>query len=74
MTATPPIESDLARAERHVEEGERRIARQRELIDFLFASGHDTKLARALLQTFEDMQIMYLADRDRLHNKLEGAR
>jgi hypothetical protein len=43
--------SHLERAERDVADAHRRIARQRELIRALQASGHDTATAEAVLQS-----------------------
>jgi hypothetical protein len=48
----PKPESHLDRAERDVASAHRRVARQRELISTLRASGHDTGLAEALLRAF----------------------
>jgi hypothetical protein len=59
----------LAQAERHVAEGERHVARQRELIAELERDGHDTVQARELLVQFEGLQVMHVADRDRLRRE-----
>jgi hypothetical protein len=45
-------ESHLDRAERDVANAHRLVARQRELISTMRASGHDTILAQALLEAF----------------------
>ena len=66
---TAPREFDtdrLERAERHVALGQRHVTRQRELITELKAGGHDTKLSEQLLQVFEELQALHIADRDRL--------
>jgi hypothetical protein len=46
----------LAMAERHVPEGLRNIARQREIVAELERDGHDATLARELLAAFEVTQ------------------
>jgi hypothetical protein len=64
-------ERHLALAERHVAQGERHIAQQRQLIAQIEQRGIDSKLARDLLQQFEEMQALHTADRDRLRQELE---
>jgi hypothetical protein len=61
----------LTLAERHVAEGERRLARQRELIAELDRDGHDTKRARMILATMQDTQVLHCEDRARLRRMLE---
>jgi hypothetical protein len=57
-------------AERHVLEGERRIAQQRSLLAWLEEANRgkseSAKMARDILATFEEIQALYVADRDRL--------
>jgi hypothetical protein len=65
------INDHLARAERHVAQGEQHILRQRELIDALQRKGDDTSLAEDLLRRFEETQRMHIADRDRLRSALK---
>ncbi len=60
----------LAQAERHVAEGERHLVRQEELIAELDRDGHDTKDARAILQTLRTSQALHLQDRDRILREL----
>lgn len=60
----------LEQARRHVAEGERHLARQRELIADLEGSAHDVAAARQLLSQFEEMQTLHIADRDRLEKEL----
>jgi hypothetical protein len=62
----------LAMAEKHVIEGERHILRQRELVGRLMLGSSDEIIASAkqLLAHFEDLQILHVADRDRLRSKL----
>ncbi|MER2265271.1 hypothetical protein [Methylobacterium oxalidis] len=45
---------DLALADRHIAEGERRISDQIALVAILVEGGHDTTQAERLLRTFED--------------------
>ena len=60
----------LEQAQRHVVEGDRHIVRQCELIADLERGGHDTHEARALLLQYEDIQVLFVSDRDRLQAKL----
>jgi hypothetical protein len=64
------LQDHLAPAERHVIEGERHIARQRELVAELKRDGHDSDLAQSLLRSFEELQAMHVADRGRLRKEL----
>jgi hypothetical protein len=66
------IAADLQQAELQVEQGERRIARQRKVISTLEADGHPTVDARELLRTFEAMQRLHVTDRDRLIEELSA--
>jgi hypothetical protein len=53
------ILQDLQRARVHVEDGERRVAEQRELVAELARDGHSTDAAVRLLVTLEEtLQIM----------------
>ena len=61
----------LALAERHVAEGERHVARQRDLVAELERDGHETGMARALLQKFEELLAIHKADRDRLRHEVQ---
>jgi hypothetical protein len=53
--AVPRLSNQLAAAERNVEESERRVARQQEIITMLATRGHDTGLAEAILSTFAEI-------------------
>ena len=64
------LEQHLATIEGHVTLGEGHIAGQHELIARLDRGGHDSEEARRLLTTFEEMQEIHLAHRDRLWRKL----
>ncbi len=56
----------LVQAERHVAEGEQHIVRQRGIIATLEREGFDTTLSHNLLQAFQDLQAMHVADFHRL--------
>lgn len=60
----------LELAERHVARGYEHIASQIRIIASLADGGHDTAVAEKLLATFETVQQMHLADRDRLKKEL----
>jgi hypothetical protein len=65
-------ENSLEMAERHV--GERHIAGQRRLLAWLEqidpGKSESAKVARDILATFEKIQTLYVADRDRLKRAL----
>jgi hypothetical protein len=63
-------EEHLALAERHVAEGEHRVARQRELVAELERAEHDVADARGLLSQFEELLAMHVEHRDRLRSEL----
>jgi hypothetical protein len=70
-----PTEDRLAMARRHVEQGERHVARQKALIAELDRDGH-AKLAveaRALLTTFETSLRLERDDLARIENKPRGS-
>ena len=67
------IEEHLALAERHVAQGEGHIRQQRELIVRLEREGQESAEARRLLNTFEELQGLHVADRNRLQAELDGA-
>ena len=60
----------LALAERHILQGEAHLTAQRALIARLDRNGHDARPARDLLDLFEDLQRVHIADRDRLLREL----
>jgi len=66
------IERFLARAEAHVVQGEKHVARQKEIIAGLERDGHEdaSRTARELLATFEMTQEAHVGDRDRLRAEL----
>jgi hypothetical protein len=59
------LENDLSRAEAHVANGQKRIAKQHEIIAELDREGHDTAPAKDMLASFERTQAMHVANRDR---------
>ncbi|RWE44223.1 hypothetical protein [Mesorhizobium sp.] len=63
-------EAILALLEQHVRLGEHHIARQREIIADFRMKGLPVELAETLLGLFEEMQILHLAHRDRVLNKI----
>jgi hypothetical protein len=67
------IEQHLALAEKHVRDGEVILVRQREVLANLARDGHDTSRASQILQEFEDVQQMHIADRERLRRELAEA-
>ncbi len=67
------IRRHLELAERHVLEGERHIARQREIVGKLELRNPESiplRIARGLLQEVERAQGIHVADRDRLRGLL----
>jgi hypothetical protein len=63
----------LAQARRHVAEAERHIAHQREIIAEKERDDHDTSTSKQLLDQFEQICAMYVAERDRLEKELVEA-
>jgi hypothetical protein len=59
-------------AEGHIALGERHIVRQRKLVVELEQKGCDTAEAKRLLASFEELQAMHIADRDRLRRQLKA--
>ena len=55
---------------RHIEDGERMLARQRQLVAELEAQGEDATLARSLMQSFEDLQRLHVRHLARLEKLL----
>lgn len=64
------VRDHLAKAEGHVDLGHRHVARQREIVAELERDGHDVRDAKRLLETFEKLLKMHIADRDRLRREL----
>jgi hypothetical protein len=61
----------VAQARRHVDEAERHIAHQREIVDQKERDGHVTATSKQLLDQFEELYRMHVADRDRLEQELD---
>jgi hypothetical protein len=62
----------LAKAEKQVELGAHNVVRQREIVAQLERDGFDTLGARALLIEFEEAQMAYAAERDRLRKLVQS--
>lgn len=62
----------LRQAEARINEGQRRIARQREVIGQIESLHEDATVARKLLASYEELHAIHLADRDRLFKSLAG--
>ena len=63
-------DAHLAQAEQAIAQGERHIARQKELIAELEVDGHDGRAARELLAQFECMQALHIAHWERLRREV----
>lgn len=63
----------LAQAERCVRQGQRRLDRERALLEKLERGGHETSYARALLHQMEEAQALCIADRDRIRAELDAS-
>jgi uncharacterized pyridoxal phosphate-containing UPF0001 family protein len=64
------LKRHLAQAEEHVATGQKNIVRQWELIGKLQRGKHDIAKARAILDQFEELQAMHVADRERILREL----
>jgi septation ring formation regulator EzrA len=64
------VEDFLAQVERLIANGERDIARHRELVAQLKRDGHRTREAVELLDHFGQLQASLVANRDRLREEL----
>jgi AraC-like DNA-binding protein len=62
--------ADLQTANRHVAEGERRIACQRRRIEEQEGAGHDTRLSRQVLESFELTLELLIEHRDMIEREL----
>jgi hypothetical protein len=63
----------LEQAERHIADGQRQIARQREIVAEFEGRGVDSNHARSSLALFEEMQALHVASRDRVVEMLQNA-
>jgi hypothetical protein len=62
----------LTEAARHVQDGERILARQRRFIEKLRESGQDSTAAELLLNRFKESQALHIATYARLRAELKG--
>ena len=62
----------LAQAEARVTQGYHHVARQREIVSELQRKGRDTRLARTWLTQFEELQAIYVSDRNRLLREISS--
>jgi len=60
------LKRHLAQAEKHIATGDKNIVRQWNFIAKLQLGKHDTAKARAILELFEELQAMHVADRERI--------
>jgi hypothetical protein len=63
----------LEQARRHVAEGKWHIALQREIVAERERDGHDTSMSKQLLDQFQQIYALYVAERDRLEKELDEA-
>ena len=61
----------LAQVERHIVEAEKRVARQREIVEMAERDGRRATAARSRLAAFETLLAMHLADHQRLRRELD---
>ena len=62
--------ADLQEANRHVAEGERRVAYQRRRIAEQEGAGHDTRLSNRVLDSFEITLQLLIEHRDKIVREL----
>jgi hypothetical protein len=68
----PAIEREhLSQAERHLSEGEERIAKQMLLIDRMRQDGHDVSEAERLLLTLRETLVAWQGHREEILRELE---
>ncbi len=68
------LEQHLKLAKQHVAQGRRHITRQKQIIFELTRGQQDTSASPWALSTFEELQLMHLAERNRLQKELEWMR
>jgi hypothetical protein len=68
---TRDIPELLALAEERIAQSEACLRRQRDLVETLSRSGHDTTDADALHLAFKQVQAQFIVSRDRLREELE---
>lgn len=69
---TDQAESHLVQAERHISEGEQRIAGQKALIEQLAVDGRDTTEASNLLVVLQDTLTLMLEHRQQILREMAG--
>jgi hypothetical protein len=72
--AIPPPEDSLAKAERHIRDGEARVARQIALVEKLDRGGHEhaADMARKLLAASQRALEIWRADYLRIERRMRG--
>jgi len=70
MVDPEDIRRSLRTAEEHVRLGAARIASQKAVVGLFQARGHDATMASQILDTFEQVQLTYVAARDRFAAQL----
>ena len=68
------LQQDLATADRHIAEGQARIAQQAKLVGELDADGHDTTSAQNLLRIMQRNLDVMNAHRQTIMREFAGAR
>jgi hypothetical protein len=66
------LQEELAQADRHIAEGEARLARQADLVARLMADGHDTALAEMVLETMESTLASFRNHREPILREIAG--
>jgi hypothetical protein len=69
----PLLAATLERTENHIAEGDRLIARQKELIAELSSHGKDVTSYLVMLGRFQETQRLHIQHRDRLQQELGAA-
>jgi hypothetical protein len=64
------LKRHLAQGEENIATGDKNIARQRDVIAELERDGHDTASARTFLRELEQLQVVLIAERERLLSEL----
>jgi len=64
------LKMDLERAERHIKTSEQHVACQRQVVFERQQDGVDAREARRLLQLFEQLLTLHIAERNRLRQEL----
>ena len=62
-------ESELQMVERHIRDGERHVANQREIVAHLSSLGHPTELAQRVLRNLEELLAMHRRHLDHIQDE-----